>query len=186
MNQSIQKFDVSYQQFLAEDSPAPHKKATETLLARAGLKKMYKKFLREQEIVKNFFLLWERAGEEEADTKEAAGLKAIGAMSKKLYESKDYRGLSEMFFDITLRHLAEFMKLKERSDFKTITDHDLYEKNLIPSEIFLQFFLLETLFKRKDFLWDRGEEIAHQNLACLAVCFGDIYDFLNSQEDDQI
>lgn len=183
MNGNIKKFDAAYRQFLNEESPKVHKKAVETLLAQVGLKKAYKDFLREPESVKSFFMSWERAGEEETNPEEAVGLKQIGRMSKKLYENKDYRGLAGMFFNITLNHFAEFAKLQERSDFETITDHDLYEKDLIPSEIFSQFFILETPYKRKDFRWNRGEEIANQNLACLAVCFGDIYEFFNYKEE---
>ena len=42
---------------------------------------------------------------------------------------------------------------------------------------------MESTLKKGGFDWKRSEEVMMQNLACLAVCFSDIYDFFN--EDDE-
>lgn len=84
-----------------------------------------------------------------------------------------------------MRNLVDFLRLREREDFEGITDNDLYEKGLIPREIFLQFFLIETLSKTKNFDWDRNEDVINQNLACLIICFSDIYDFFNNSDDNK-
>ena len=82
-------------------------------------------------------------------------------------------------------HTVKFLHLEERADFEKLTDHDLYTKGLFPPEIFLQMFFIEAPVKRTDFDWDRGKAIAEQNLACLIVCLGDIYEFFNEQEEGE-
>lgn len=174
-----QKFDEAYEGFLKEKNSELHNKAIILLLSYSKLDKEYKKLIKNKNDIESFFLTWEYASETTEDPEDKKGLKQIGKMSKKLYYQKNYLKLSELFFNLILRHLVDFIKLKDRKDFNKITDHNLYKKELIPPEMFLQFFLVETLIKRKDFDWNRGEEIARQNLACLIVCFEDIYSFLN-------
>jgi len=44
-------------------------------------------------------------------------------------------------------------------------------KKIVPSEIFLQYFLIESPIKMKKFNWKRNEDIMMQNLACLDYLF---------------
>ncbi len=180
-DKKIEKFDEAYKQFLAGKDPLIHCQAIKTLLSESELGEWFTEFIKEKESVKNFFFMWEYASIKERDPEEKKGLKIIGIQSKKFYNQKDYRKLVELFFNITLRHLVDFIHLEEQKDFKKTTDYDLYEKGLIPSEIFLQFFLIETMTKGNDFNWSRGEEIAEQNLACFVVCFSDINAFFNEE-----
>jgi len=180
---NIKKFDVAYEHLAREKDPLLHIKAVELLLAEIGMEDEFTDALKEKAFVENFFLLWERAGMEEVDPKERPGLKKLGELSKLLYEKSDYRGLCKLFSDVAFRHLANFLRLEERKDFKTITDHDLYTKDFMPPEVYLQFFLIETLAKRNDFDWNRGEEIARQNLICFILCFGDMYEFFHEEEE---
>lgn len=135
--------------------------------------------------VEGFFFLWEYAGKEEEDQKEIPGLRKLGALSKRLYEEQDFRGLSELFYGIVFQHALGLLHLEGRDDFEELTDRDLLTRGLLPPEIFFQFFLLGTLSRRTDFDWDRGEIIAHQNLACFIVCFGDIYEFFHEREEEK-
>ena len=178
----MQKFDEKYRQFLFEKDAEVHRKAVRSLLSSVGLAKMYDYTIKDKNAIPNFFLAWKIAAKEEEDPNERKGLESLGKLSEKYFNKKDYRALSKLFADVVLRHLAEFIHLEEREDFEEITDNDLYEKGLIPEEIYLQFFLIETLSKTKDFDWARNENVINQNLACLVVCFGDIYDFFNASE----
>lgn len=178
------KFKIIFEQFSSELDPAVHREAVATLLREIDLDDLYQDLLDEPNAILNFFSSWKKAAEEEDDPKEAAALRQMSIDSLKLLNQKNYRELSEMFFDITFKHLAEFLNLESREDFEKLTDHDLYKKSLIPNEIFLQMFLLETLFKSKDFRWDRDNKIIKQNLTCLIVCFGDIYSFLEANDSD--
>ncbi len=99
---------------------------------------------------------------------------------------KKYKKLHELFFNIFLRSFVEFVDLKSRDDFEKMTDHDLYKERIIPSEIIFQFFLIEVPIKRKDFDWNRHEKIMKQNLACLIVCFSDMYSFFHKDDYDQL
>ena len=174
-----QKFDEAYESFLKETNPELHNKAIILLLSYSKLDNEYKKFVKDKDEVESFFLMWEYASETAETPEDKNGLEQIGNMSKKLYHQRKYLKLLELFFNLIFRHFVDFVELKDRKDFNKITDHDLYKKNLIPSEIFLQFFIVETFIKREDFDWKRNEEIMKQNLACFIVCFEDIYSFLN-------
>jgi len=183
---NTKEFDLAYERFIAEKDAMVHKKAVETLLGIAGLKRSYREFLSEADSVGNFFLCLDQASKEAADPQEKASLKKLGILSRKLYGRHDYLKLLEVFFDVAFRHFAEHINLEKEKDFEKITDHDLYERGLIPDEIFLQFFLMEALVKADAFDWGRGEEIAKQNLACFIVCFGDLYGFFHKENEEQL
>ena len=178
----IKKFDEAYNLFLREEDPVKHRKAVLILMKEAGLEDRFVEISNGKDKIKDFFLLWEYAGKVEKNLKDRKGLKQMGELSKKFYDAKDYFHLCDLFYNIVFRHFAEYARLEERDDFDKITDHDLYEKGLIPSEIFLQYFIMETMVKQSDFAWDRGEEIANKNLACFITCWSDLYDFFNEQE----
>lgn len=180
-NRNIKKFDEAYKQFLSEKDSLMHLKAIKTLLSESDLKEWFIEFIEEKDSVKNFFLMWKYAYKYENNQKQKEGLKKLGIQSEKLYIEKNYKKLTELFFDIMLRHLVDFIHLEDREDFEEITDVEIYTKGLIPSEIYLQFFLIETMIKRKDFNWNRGEVITNQNLACFSVCFLDINAFFNGE-----
>lgn len=182
-NNNAFEFDRAYEGFLKERDVIKHKADIETLLATVELNDIYREYLCKDDGIKDFFLSWELASKEEVEEKEIVGLKELGAKSKKLFYQKNYRELSEIFFNIAFQHLANFIHLDERNDFKELTDVDLYEKGLIPQEIFLQYFLLETIVKTKDFDWNRGEIIANQNLACLIICFSDLYEYFQEEKE---
>ena len=179
----IAKFNKAFDQFLNERNAALHHKAIEVILREAGLLDEFNEILKQKDGIQKFFLLWEYAGKVERNRKERRGLKKMGELSKKFYESKDYSHLCELFFDIAFRHFAEYVKLRERDDFMNLTDHDLYNNDLIPPDIFLQYFIIETITKRKDLGWNRGEIIVDQNLACFIVCWNDIYAFFNESAE---
>lgn len=180
-NDKIEDFDAAFTKFLKEKDPAVHNDAILTLLSDINLDEIYLSLL-EDNGVQRFFLIWEHAGKEEPNPTERAGLKLLGEKSKKLYKNKKYQKLCDLFLGLLFRHLANYLKLEEREDFEKITDHDLYEMGLIPNEIYLQYFLIETLVKSREFDWNREERINEQNLACMIACFGDIYDFFQEQD----
>lgn len=178
-SQDIKKFDEAYKKYFSETDSKLHKKALETLLEEIDLDDVFVYWLDEKGEIERFFLTWEKAGKLEKDPRDRKGMEKIGRLSKKYYYEKKYKELFELFFDIMFRNFVELAGIKERKDFEDITDVDLYEKNIIPSEIFLQYFLIESPIKKLGFDWNRNDEIMKQNLACLIVCFGDIYEFMN-------
>ncbi len=185
VDKKMQKFNKEYDQFLFEKDAEPHRKAVSGLLSRVGLSGEYNRILKDKNAVSRFFLAWGDAARKEKDPNEQKSLEKLGKLSEEYFNKKDYRSLSRLFANLAFQNLVDFTHLKEREDFEEITDHDLYEKGLIPKEIYLQFFLLETLSKMGKFDWNRNEYVINQNLACLIVCFGDIYDFFNESENNQ-
>ena len=180
-DEQIKDFDVAFCGYLSEKDPSLHKKAIQEILKEVDLKDAFDELLSEENGVGSFFLMWETAGKLEKNSVDKKGLQRLGKLSKKFYSKKEYKKLYELFFDVMFRSFAEFINLESRDDFKEITDQDLYEKNIIPSEIFFQYFLMESPIKMKDFDWDRSEEIMIQNIACLIICFKDIYEFFNEE-----
>lgn len=181
-----EKFDKSYKEFLHAENSKVHRKATEYLLSEVELDEEFRDILEQPENVKKFLLSLKEFAEEEEDPKERAGMKALGAVLESHYEHREFAELSSALFGLALRHIGEFIHLPEREDFEDLTDFDLYEKRLLPSEIFIQFFLLEILSHGETYNWNRNQEIITQSLACLIVCFGDIYEFLNAEGEEDI
>lgn len=180
-NKQIKDFDIAFQKYLSENDSVLHKKAIQELLKGIDLKDAFDELLSKQDSVSSFFLMWQEAGKLEKNPVEKKGLKKLGKLSKKFYKKKAYKKLYELFFNLMLNNFAKFIDLENRDDFKEITDHDLYEKGIIPSEILPQYFLIEAPVKMKNFDWERNEDIMRQNLVCLIVCFGDIYEFFHEQ-----
>ncbi|MCK5413672.1 MAG: hypothetical protein KAI57_04870 [Candidatus Pacebacteria bacterium] len=174
-------FDAAFDGYFSEKNPILHKKAIQNLLKKVDLKYVFDELLSEKNDVSNFFLMWERAGKSEKKSANKKRLQRLGKLSKEFYSKKEYEKLYELFFNIMFRSLAEFANLEARDDFEKMTNQDLYEKNIIPSEIFFQYFLIESPVKMKDFDWNKNEEIMKQNLACLIVCFGDIHEFFHEE-----
>lgn len=176
-------FDEAFDQFLTEKNPQLHEEAIGAILSVIDLEDEFYDLLDYEDNIENFFLMWRKAGKEEADDSlDKEGLRNLGRLSKKYYNKRKYKKLHTLFFDITFNNLLQYIDIENHEDFDKLTDVDLFEKKLIPSEIFLQFFLLEAPVKRSDFNWHRNEEIMKQHLALLIVLFGDIFTFFNEDE----
>lgn len=181
-NSKTKKFDINFKKYFDEEDPVSHRKAVARLLKEVDLKDDFDELLSEKNRLGSFFLMWGKAGKSGKNSVDKKGLQKLGKLSKEFYSKKEYKKLYELFFNIMLRNFAEFADLEARDDFKKITDLDLYEKRIIPSEIFFQYFLMESPIKMKDFNWNRNEEVMRQNLACLVICFGDIYEFFHEED----
>ena len=180
----IHEFDMAYETFCAGTDPKEHRQAIKTLLSEVGLEDEFDLLLDDDGGVKNFFLMWEQAAKSEENEDEQPNLQEMGHKSKQLYQDGKYAELCSMYGQITLVHLCNFLQLDKRPDFTDLTDHDLFEKSIIPPEIYLQYFLLETPGKSEGFDWSRDEEIVRQNLACMVICFTDINAFVNEDDED--
>ena len=178
----IKDFDAAFDGYFSEKDPILHKKAIQDLLKKVDMEDAFDELLSEKNGVGHFFLMWEMAGKSEKKSADKKGLQRLGELSKEFYSKKEYEKLYELFFNIMFHSLAEFVNLEARDDFEKVIDQDLYEKNIIPSEIFFQYFLMESPVKMKGFDWNRNEEIMRQNLACLIVCFGDIHEFFHEED----
>jgi len=178
-DKNIENFDICFEGYLKETDPKLHKTSIISLLASVDLDLEFKERLKDEKEIERFFLTWKIAGELEKDPKERKGLQQLGKLSEEFYIKKQYKKLFELFFDMIFRNLIDFVGAENRDDFEDITDHDLYEKGIIPPEIFFQYFLIESAVKNPKFDWKRNDEIMKQNLACLITCFGDIYEFMN-------
>jgi len=175
-------FSTAYGQFLYEIDPQRHRGAIRELLKPAGLANEFMDLIKEKDAVEGFFHMWAHAAELEEDPNDKKGLAHLGRESQRLYDRQDYTDLCDVFYGQIFQNLADFLRLKERSDFEELTDHDLFAKHLLPDEIYIQFFLVGTLAKNKQFEWNRGEAIARQSLACMIVCFGGMYDFFHESD----
>lgn len=175
------KFDINFKKYFEEKDIVLHREAIDGLLGKIDLQDAFIELLDEKDGVENFFFMWERAGELEKNHVEKKQLQKLGKLSKEFFNKKEYKKLYELFFDIMLNNFTNYVKLRNRKDFDKITDLDLYDKSIIPPEIFLQYFLMESPIKMKKFDWKRNKEIMMQNLACLIICFGDIYEFFNEE-----
>jgi hypothetical protein len=183
MKGTVKKFDKSYDQFAREKDPALHRKALVSLLSNVELDEPFLELIDQKDEVDHFFTSFARAGEFATNPDEQKSLKQLGKLTKTYFAQKKYDKLSEIFCAIAFRNLVEALHLQERDDFEELTSRDLFLKKLLPPELMLPYFLLETFVQVPDFDWDRGEEIAHQNLACLVVCFGTLYTIFDELED---
>jgi len=172
--------EKAFERYLKEKDPVLHKKAIRSLLEEVGLEEDLDIMDEEYNSVEEFFMNWKKAGKiMPNDSLEKAGVMELGRKSKKFYNKRQYRKLHNLFFKVMFRHVMDFLDIENHKEFDTITDADLYEKGIIPSEIHFQYFLLEAPLQIKDFDWHRSDEIMMQHLACLIVCFDDIYEFLH-------
>jgi hypothetical protein len=178
MKKDNSKLDNTFNDFFKGENPVKHYKAVNKLLGQVDLVDEYNDLL-EQKRVEEFFV--ENLGlvDDEMSKEEKMGIEELNKISKRLYKKGKYRELCCVYYDMCFRHIAEYLHLDEREDFEMITDYDLYKKNILPKEIFFQFFLLQCLVRNKNLNWDRDPEIINQNLACFIVCFNDIYEFLH-------
>ena len=177
-------FNKSFDKYLKEKDLILHKKAIRGLLEEVGLEEDLDIMDEEYNPVEEFFLNWKKAGKIiPNDSSEKASVMELGRKSKKFYDKRQYRKLHNLFFDTMFRHVMDFLDIEKHKEFDTLTDADLYEKDIIPSEIHFQYFLLEAPLRMKEFDWHRCDEIMMQHLACLIVCFEDIYEFLHEMNN---
>lgn len=184
MKTKNKKPNSAFEQFLEEKDPVVHKKAIEKILADVDLNDDFLMLIERADTAKVFSNMWTQAWKDEKNPTEKKKLKILAESSKKFYKEKDYRKLCEVFYDIIFRYLADFIHLREREDFETITVPDLHSKNLIPPEIFLQYSLIEIIAKSPSFDWDRGDEISNQSLVFFITCFGDILEFFHEEDEE--
>lgn len=178
-----EELEESYKNFISSNNSVSHRKAIEKMLGIVGLKSEFKRSLKfgTERIIDVYCNFGDAAYEDWVKEEEKESIKNIGALFKRYYKEKDYRKFVETGYNLMFKNLADYLKLAERNDFQVLTDDDLYKENLLPKEIFLQYFLIETMIKNKSFDWHRGQEIINQNLVCFDVCFSDIYAFLNGE-----
>ncbi|MDQ3098624.1 MAG: hypothetical protein M3Q44_02665 [bacterium] len=113
---------------------------------------------------------------------ERKSLEQVGALTREYFKQKAYSSFAKMVFALTLESFAEKYDLGLDEDQLTeVRVEDVY--NTIPSEIYLQTFLLESMSDESAFNWNRDTVIIEQSLLALTVCFSDIYAFLT--EDDE-
>lgn len=160
MNKKVQEFDNAYKLFTSSEDPLEHLRSVEILLAQIGLKTKFKREL--------------QLGSEQAIDLFKSFKKAT---RKDCISDVEYQSL--LAFSLALQNIIDLLGPQKKSNFKEYTITDLYEKKLLPNGIFLQFFILETLSNNKVYRWNRNQTIIDQSLICLAVCFEDIYDYLN-------
>lgn len=146
----VSEFDRAYEDFIrANDAPA-HRRAIKRLLAEVELSDAFEDVLCEGgEQLKSFFLSFEDFARSEKDPKEREAVRELGRVVKKYWERDELAELADVFFGLAFRHVADFLKLKKRKDFEELTDHELYTKDILPAEIFLQFFFWKPLQKAR-------------------------------------
>lgn len=181
MNRKIQEFDNAYKLFTSSENPLEHRRSVELLLAKIGLKSKFKRELQSgSELVIKLFKSFKKVTQEDCVSKaEYQSLKKVGQLFTGFNKEKKYDKFADLAFSLALQNIIDFLGLPKKGNFEEYTIHDLYDKKLLPNEIFLQFFILETLANNRAYKWNRNKIIIGQSLVCLEVCFEDIYDFLN-------
>ncbi|MBI3103731.1 hypothetical protein HYZ05_02215 [Candidatus Daviesbacteria bacterium] len=181
MNKKVQEFDNAYKLFTSSNDPLEHRMSVEILLAKIGLKSKFKRELQlGSEQVIDLFKSFKRATRKDCISNvEYQSLKKVGKLFTEYTAKNRYDKFSDLAFSLALQNIIDLLGLRKKSNFKEYTITDLYEKKLLPNGIFLQFFILETLSNNKVYRWNRNQTIIDQSLICLAVCFEDIYDYLN-------
>lgn len=178
-----EELEESYRDFVSSNNSVFHRKAIEKMLGMVGLGSKFKGSLKfGAKIIEDIYCNFANNVEESwVKEEEKEPILKIGTLFKKFYKEKDYRKFVETGYNLIFKNLADYLRLPERKDFQDLTDEDLYKKNLLPKEIFLQYFLIETMVKNKSFDWKRSQKIIDQNLICFDVCFTDIYAFFNGE-----
>lgn len=178
-----EELEESYKDFISSNNPISHRKAIEKMLGTVGLKSEFERSLKfGARRIKDSYCNFSNAADEDwVKEEEKESIKNIGALFKRYYKEKDYRKFVKTGYNLMFKNLADYLRLAERNDFQVLTDDDLYKENLLPKEIFLQYFLIETMVKNKSFNWNQNPKIIDQNLICFDVCFSDIYAFFNGE-----
>lgn len=178
-----EEIEESYKDFVSSNNLVSHRKAIEKILGMTGLGSEFKRSLKcGVGMIKDTYCNFdEAAGEKWVKEEERESIRKVGALFKKFYMNKDYRNFVETGYMMVLQNMADILKLKELKNYDKLTDDDLYKKGLLPREIFMQYFLIESMIKNKSFDWNRDQRIIEQNLICFDVCFRDIYAFFNGR-----
>lgn len=177
------EFEESYNDFVSSKNIVSHRKAIKNLLGTIGLKNEFNRRLKYgvEGVKYTYCTFGEAAKENWVNEEEREPIRKIGALFKKFYKNRDYRNFVDTGNTMILRNLVDVLKLKERKDFDKLTDDSIFNKGLLPGEIYLQYFLIESMVKNKSFDWKRDQRIIEQNLICFDVCFSDIYAFFNGR-----
>lgn len=113
---------------------------------------------------------------------ERKSLEQVGILTREYFTKKAYSSFAKMVFALTIESFAEKYDLGLVDEQLTeVQIEDIY--NTIPSEIYLQTFLLESMSDDSAFNWNRDAVIIEQSLLALTVCFSDIYAFLTEEDD---
>lgn len=181
MHKQVQEFDNAYELFTSSEDPLEHRRSVEILFAKIGLKSKFKQELQlgSKQVI-DLFKSFKKATREDCISDiEHQSLKKVGELFTRYDNEKKYDKFADLAFSLALQNIIDFLGLPKKGDFEEYTINDLYDKKLLPNEIFLQFFILETLANNRVYKWNRNKIIIGQSLVCLEVCFEDIYDFLN-------
>jgi hypothetical protein len=111
---------------------------------------------------------------------EKKSLEQVGVLTVQYFEEGNYLAFAQMVLAMTIESLADKYMPVIDDDLNEIDMDMLYSK--IPSEIYLQTFLLENMAEPRQFDWNRDPQIVEQALIALTVIFSDIYDFISAEE----
>lgn len=162
-----------------------HKTALLQMLDPLDLDIEYKKLNQEGGLdrVMTIFSSFSDINDDELVTEyERKSLEQVGALTKEYFAKEAYSSFAKMVFALTLESFGEKYDLGvEDEELTEVKIEDIY--NIIPSEIYLQTFLLESMSDETAFNWNRSPIIIEQSLLALTVCFSDIYAFLTEEDD---
>lgn len=179
MNNNLTDQDFEY--FVTITNPVLHNNAILALLKQIGLDKQYKTLLKNDpnRLIDTFLQAKEFSIETGIPKKDREGFKNISKSAKIYLDKNRYDKFIDLLFTVMFNNLADFLKLKERPDFKKLTDTDLLTKYIIPDDIFFQFFLTDTMTKPL-YNWKRNKQIIDQSIVCFDVCFESIYSYMEN------
>lgn len=114
-------------------------------------------------------------------TDEWNSMRKIGEKAKKFMETKEFRKIAELGFDLATDNILSFLKLQGK-ELGSVKMEDFY-KEYLPGEIFTQYALLEMMAKHSNFDWNRNDKITRQTLVLAGMCFWDIYEYMHDSEE---
>lgn len=132
-----------------------------------------------EEVRKRLRMFKEIAEENESiNQEEKKSAKRISDIALDYFDHRKFQELSNLLFNIVVDHLREFVGFEEPEGW---TISDLYQ--IMPDEVFLPFFLLESLTREDGYDWNRKGKIIENGLILLITSFQLFYEGLDSFEE---
>ena len=132
-----------------------------------------------EEVRKRLKMFREIAEEDESiDQEEKKSAKRISDIALNYLNHRKFQELSYLLFNIVIDHLKEFVGFQNSEEW---TISELYQ--VMPDEVFLPFFLLESLTREDGYNWNRGGKIIENGLILLMTSFQLFYEGLDSFEE---
>jgi hypothetical protein len=181
---SSQQFRDFVRIFTTGENPVSHAAAIIEMLDPLDLDIEYRKLAHEgglQRVLDIFTSFADMSDNFMLTEYETSRLKQVGMLTEEYFKKQDYSAFAAMVHQLLLESFLEKYDFGTE-DISKINSEKLYR--IIPEEIQLQTFLLESMADPAIFDWKRSNVILIQSMLVLTVCFSDVYSFLTDDETE--